>query len=300
MKRSTPADAPAGDTPRRGRQSRTSTSPTPKTRVLVSSGRRCCLCYGLNQDMHDKDGQIAHLDGNKRNNAPGNLAYLCLEHHNAFDSSTSQSKNYTITEVKCYRDALYRKIARTAQAVRPCSRAKAESPGTDAVQPKQAEFRLTGRVKVRGECSAVHPGREGSPEEHAMYNKIEGLPVQRDCSWEDLFWAVACAVGYGKSRVPRGRVRFAVLGLLEDIVDADIKENELYGSMHLTDGVVDMIALKLISLKLVTIRKDDKNVPNETWSLTDKGERYYGHLASNERHNLPRIHEPQWGMSYIW
>lgn len=78
-----------------------------ETEVLTESRRRCCLCYGLNFDDSEKAGQIAHLDGNASNNAIQNLAFLCLEHHDKFDGSTSQSKGYTIQEVKDYRRMLY-------------------------------------------------------------------------------------------------------------------------------------------------------------------------------------------------
>jgi len=78
--------------------------------VLEESGRRCCICFGLNQDLGVKKGQIAHLDKNNENNILDNLAWLCLEHHDMYDSKTSQSKNFTIKEVKKYREDLKERI----------------------------------------------------------------------------------------------------------------------------------------------------------------------------------------------
>ena len=78
-----------------------------ETEVIWQSMRRCCLCYGLNRDAAMKSGQIAHLDKKPSNNSLNNLAYLCLEHHDAYDSTTRQSKGLTIAEVKRYRDELY-------------------------------------------------------------------------------------------------------------------------------------------------------------------------------------------------
>lgn len=75
--------------------------------VLIKSKRRCCLCYGIKNDLEEKAGQIAHLDNDCSNNKFDNLAYMCLEHHNKYDSKTSQSKNYTIKETKYYRGKLY-------------------------------------------------------------------------------------------------------------------------------------------------------------------------------------------------
>lgn len=70
-----------------------------ETDVLVQSRRRCCVCYALTRDTTIKRGQIAHIDKNASNNLPDNLAFLCLEHHDLYDTSTSQSKNLTAREV---------------------------------------------------------------------------------------------------------------------------------------------------------------------------------------------------------
>ena len=82
-----------------------------ETRLLTSSKRRCALCYGLNGDLNEQKGQIAHLDQDPSNPAFDNLAWLCFIHHDAFDGRTRQSKNYTIDEVKAYRNKLYDKLA---------------------------------------------------------------------------------------------------------------------------------------------------------------------------------------------
>jgi hypothetical protein len=75
--------------------------------VLLKSGRRCALCVGLQGDWLPKPGQIAHLDGNRANNAFANLCWLCQPHHDQYDSRTSQTKGLTASEVRAYRDALY-------------------------------------------------------------------------------------------------------------------------------------------------------------------------------------------------
>lgn len=96
-------------------------TPTTEAEVLTCSRRRCCICFGLSRDVEVKTGQIAHLDGDNSNSAPDNLAFLCFEHHDQFDSSTSQSKNFTLSEVKKYREELYEKVLPVieAQAARP-------------------------------------------------------------------------------------------------------------------------------------------------------------------------------------
>src|SRR4051812_6015774 len=78
--------------------------------VLIKARRRCCICYGLYRDIAIKQGQIAHLDQDASNAAEDNLAFLCLAHHDEYDSTTRQSKNLTQAEVKAYRDELHRDI----------------------------------------------------------------------------------------------------------------------------------------------------------------------------------------------
>lgn len=85
-------------------------NPKVENEVLLKSKRRCCLCFGLNQDLKIKNGQIAHLDHDSSNDKLDNLAFLCFDHHNQYDSITSQSKSIQINEVKTYRDELYQLI----------------------------------------------------------------------------------------------------------------------------------------------------------------------------------------------
>ena len=77
-----------------------------ETEVLLRSRRRCALCFGLTRDTSIKRGQIAHLDRDRSNNKIENLAFLCLDHHDQYDSRTSQSKGLKITEVQYYRAEL--------------------------------------------------------------------------------------------------------------------------------------------------------------------------------------------------
>jgi hypothetical protein len=100
--------------------------------VLAKSRRRCTLCFGLKGDETEKLGQIAHLDGNRSNNSESNLAWMCLDHHSLFDSTTKQHKNYTISEVKEYRRLLYKVLHSAPQ--RSSRRARRSTS-----KPKQAE-----------------------------------------------------------------------------------------------------------------------------------------------------------------
>src|SRR5713226_578107 len=84
-----------------------------ETAVLTKSRRRCCLCFGLRGDLAQKDGQLAHLDRDPSNGAFDNLAWLCLDHHHAYDSQAHQAKGYTISEVKRHRNKMYLTLAKT-------------------------------------------------------------------------------------------------------------------------------------------------------------------------------------------
>ena len=88
-------------------------SPEVVADITSASRRRCCICFALRQDDSEKRGQIAHLDRDASNSSPDNLAFLCLDHHDQYDSRTSQAKGLTIEEVKRYRTELLAFVART-------------------------------------------------------------------------------------------------------------------------------------------------------------------------------------------
>jgi len=86
-------------------------SPERQAAVLRRTRRRCCICFGLNRDTSIKQGQIAHLDHDASNDGEDNLVFLCLACHDTYDSTSSQSKNYTIAEVNAFRHELEGAIA---------------------------------------------------------------------------------------------------------------------------------------------------------------------------------------------
>lgn len=87
--------------------SRKKVSPTIEADVLTRSRRWCALCYGLQGLRQEKRGQIAHINKNSSDSKFDNLVFLCIDHHDQYDSKTSQSKNYTQAEVRKYRDQIY-------------------------------------------------------------------------------------------------------------------------------------------------------------------------------------------------
>lgn len=100
-----------------------------ETEVLVRSRRRCALCFGLHQAIAIVRGQIAHVDRDPTNHAFGNLVWLCLQHHDDYDSRPSQSKGLTSQEVLRYREELYNYINAQQRLLEP-------SPPTTHLSPE--------------------------------------------------------------------------------------------------------------------------------------------------------------------
>jgi hypothetical protein len=86
-----------------------------ETAVLARSKRRCALCFFLDGDEQEKRGQIAHVDRDPSNNDGDNLVWLCLEHHDQYDTRPSQSKGFTRSELIHARNELYRSFGTTEQ-----------------------------------------------------------------------------------------------------------------------------------------------------------------------------------------
>lgn len=90
--------------------SRKSIPDSVQTNILLKSRRRCCICFWLEGHDEVKKGQIAHLDQNHENPEEENLVFLCLEHHDEYDGRTSVSKGLKESEVRRWRDELYREM----------------------------------------------------------------------------------------------------------------------------------------------------------------------------------------------
>jgi hypothetical protein len=76
-------------------------------RIFDRSRRRCAFCTHFNSDWQQKEGQLAHLDRDPANCAEDNLAFLCLSHHDDYDTKRRQTKSLTVREAKTARDRLY-------------------------------------------------------------------------------------------------------------------------------------------------------------------------------------------------
>jgi hypothetical protein len=104
-----------------------------ETHVLMASARRCALCFGFNGDLTRKKGQIAHIDQNASNADEKNLVYLCIEHHDEYDSTTSQVKGITEAELRTYKERLISVVA-SGEHLRPASVQSAAAAKEDAIR----------------------------------------------------------------------------------------------------------------------------------------------------------------------
>ena len=78
-------------------------------------------------------GGISTSDRDPSNSTAENLAFLCLQHHDAYDSKRSQSKGFTPDELRRYKESLHRTfhdhvldVADTAAAHSPATSLSAE------------------------------------------------------------------------------------------------------------------------------------------------------------------------------
>jgi hypothetical protein len=120
-------------------EEKTGRQPIPKEReanILRECGRRCALCFIIDFDLTEKQGQLAHLDGDPANNKEDNLAFLCLRHHSLYDSTTSQHKNYTMIEVKEARRGLCEVIAQRLKMIA----AQDNNPSLDPAVTNEVEL----------------------------------------------------------------------------------------------------------------------------------------------------------------
>jgi hypothetical protein len=91
------------------------TSKTVEKEVFIASRRRCCLCMFLLGKSDVCQGQIAHLNRDPSDSRFENLVFLCLGHHDEYDSRRGQSKGFSLLEVKEYRDRLYKRHQATTK-----------------------------------------------------------------------------------------------------------------------------------------------------------------------------------------
>jgi hypothetical protein len=77
-----------------------------ETSVLLKCKRRCALCFGLNNDSTEKRGQLTHIEDGETIEET-NAAWLCMLHHDLYDSRSRQTKGYTPAELRSHQETLW-------------------------------------------------------------------------------------------------------------------------------------------------------------------------------------------------
>ena len=104
--------------------------------VLYKSRRRCAFCFYFEQDTDVKDGQLAHIDRDSSNNDESNLAYLCLNHHNEYDTIPRQTKKLTPEELREAKKQLEEFINVQHAKTVPSTRLKPYPKSTEEINQK--------------------------------------------------------------------------------------------------------------------------------------------------------------------
>lgn len=107
-----------------------STTAETHTKVLFDHDRTCCVC----RDSNKKFIQIHHIDGNKENNNPDNLAVLCLDCHTETQLKGGFYKKLSPNLVTRYRDEWIDLVRRAKQSMEYSGIVKSV-PTMDLTQP---------------------------------------------------------------------------------------------------------------------------------------------------------------------
>lgn len=86
-----------------------------RAEVLVKCRRRCALCYGLDGDTSERRGQLAHIDRDALNASLENAAFLCLKHHEAYDSESRQAKGFDPEQLRRHQRDLHEYLEKVSE-----------------------------------------------------------------------------------------------------------------------------------------------------------------------------------------
>jgi len=267
-----------------------------QTEVLRQCRRRCCLCFGLGYDLAEKHGQIAHLDGDRSNNALPNLVFLCLEHHDRYDGRTSQSKGISADEVRHWRDDLVRLIQHNPAVLQQPQRS-GNDQATQRVSATQ-----TGRMNIVAGRDVVvtnkhmqrvkfTPGPQHITEKQArqVQDMIKGLAELEGVvgeapsygKWQNMFKKKFHLASY--RALERGRFEEAVEWLQQQRAllrpklrrkNNETWRKELYGSIYARAGELGIGKEEIYALAF-----DKLALRKRITSLTELGERNLERLS---------------------
>lgn len=144
--------------------------------VLTECRRRCALCFGLKADLSEKRGQIAHVDRNAANPKKRNLVFLCLEHHDAYDSRPSQSKGHLPEEVVQYREMLVSAMKLLSENAIPARQEPPKVESSEGARQHDVDVFERGQVIMPG--TALRQILERLRSDHS-YTRSDGRMLDR-------------------------------------------------------------------------------------------------------------------------
>ncbi len=130
-------------------------SPNAEAAVLRACARRCALCYGLNADSNEKRGQLAHIDRQRSNSRPNNLVYLCLDHHNEYDTKYQVSKGLSPRELHAYKHELEVAIAAGIHRGRKHPVTDADHPPAPVVDHDKCIFASSDKLMSESQLTSL-------------------------------------------------------------------------------------------------------------------------------------------------
>ena len=220
--------------------------------VLAACRRRCAICFGLNRDTAIKTGQIAHLDRDAANPSLDNLVFLCLEHHDQFDSKTSQSKGLSSEEVRRFRQEL---IGMFEPWERPATLAQVGAPAEGGSQPKRAAIREESAAEIFDNLGKL-------PQPYLFYESVKDLYLgrwTRESGWQVIVHSLPNARSGGGwscmfSEVGSGHI----VGVH---TAQDLSALRLGDSVSVTGRISDVSPLKSVILDDAIVRGENVTLP---------------------------------------
>lgn len=89
--------------------------------VLFRSNHTCCICRDRGRDV-----QIHHIDSNRTNNSPDNLAVVCLDCHSRITGARGLGQRFTSGEVRQYKRSWEQQVLASRRIHRPILRYRKE------------------------------------------------------------------------------------------------------------------------------------------------------------------------------
>lgn len=152
--------------------------PIPKSiesQVLLANRHACCVCQKLQIQLH-------HIDEDRANNNPDNIAVLCLPHHDLASMKIGLSKKLQAPEIKVYKEKWE---ARCVSDIEALSRDRLRYYLTVYKNPPRIR-ELFGSLPKQKRIALVNKLQRQLIDDQAQHNSDEGFKLQANHGDNDL------------------------------------------------------------------------------------------------------------------